>query len=260
VLLLSGYQSSGVLARPPRDCRGLPVRLAHDGCEPPPPEDEAEAPVTAADLHVTRIGDRRRLVWIEARHFADGEAEGPVALVDVEDGALAARALGVLRAYHDNVALRLVAMDGGTLLVAESERCDSLRTHGDGDAAPRTCDRAVRLVPLLGDRFVDAAITDERGACQDSAALPVRTSGAAPDGARYQLEAQVAFAPDAITVREELAVDEHGRAAANDASFVTRVQAERRLVLRGGGIVSNQPALLTRWLARHTASSSRQGP
>jgi hypothetical protein len=257
VLTLSGYQSSGKLARPARDCRGLPLRLAHDACGAPVEPREIDAPLTAADLHATRLDARRRLVWIEARHFADGQSEGPVALVDVEDGALSARALGVLRAYHDNVALRLVVVDGGTLLVAESERCEALRTRGEDGNRARTCDRAVRLVPLLGDRFVDAAISDERGVCVGSAALPVRASGAAADGARYQMDAQVTFAPNEITVREELSIENRDRTAPSDASFVTRMQAERHLVLRGGAIVASQPGLLDRWLATRPAAAAR---
>jgi hypothetical protein len=255
VLLLSGYQSSGALARPARDCRGMPVRVEHDGCAPPAPAAELDANVTPADLHVARIADKQRLVWVEARHYADGQAEGPVALVDVEEGGLAARALGMLRAYHDNVALRLVTMDGGTVLVAESERCDILRTHGPGSEAPKACDRAIRLIPLLGDRFVDAPIVDDRGACLDSPTLQVRGSGAAPDGTRYQIESQVTFGPDAINVREELAVENRGRASPADASFVTRVQAERRLTLRGGRLSTREPGLLARWLAHRGAAA-----
>jgi hypothetical protein len=254
VLLLSGYQSSGALARPARDCRGMPVKLDHDGCAPPATAAELDAPVTAADLHVARIGDRQRLAWVEARHYADGQAEGPVALVDVQEDGLAVRALGMLRAFHDNVALRLVTMDGGTVLVAESERCEKLKTHGSG--APAPCDRAIRLVPLLGDRFVDAPIVDERGACLDSAALPVHASGAASDGAHYQIESQVTFAPDAVTVREELAVENRGRAAPGDASFVTRVQNERRFVLRGGRLSTRESGLLARWLAHRGAAAT----
>ena len=123
VLLMTGYQSSGEIARPARDCRGLPTTLQHDGCTPEPEVTaRLDAPRAAADVHVAHLGDARRLVWAETNHLADGRAEGPVAIVDIDGAGLAVRALGVLRAYRDNVTLRLATLGGGTVLVAESER------------------------------------------------------------------------------------------------------------------------------------------
>jgi hypothetical protein len=254
VLLVSGYRASGEIARPARDCRGLPTTLSHDGCAAEPPPLAAAQPLTAADLHITALGDVRRLIWIETNHLPDGRSEGPVAIVDLDAHGLAVRALGILRGYHDNVALRLAPLSGGTVLAAESERCETLRTHGDDGRTPRACDRAVRLVPLVGDHFLDEPMTDDAGRCESSSLLPVRTSGTAPDGARYQLEAGVTFAADAVTLREQLALT--GTADRRDVatpSFVTRVEAERRITLRAGSLVASAPGLLSRWLSRHGA-------
>jgi len=88
-------------------------------------------------------------VWVETNHLPDGRAEGPVAIVEVDDRGLSVRALGVLRAFRDNVTLRLASLGAGTVLVAESERCETLRTRGEDGRAPRACDRAIRVVPLL---------------------------------------------------------------------------------------------------------------
>lgn len=260
VLLVSGYQASGDIARPARDCRGLPTTLAHDACAAEPPPRAAAQPLTAADLHIAPLDDVRRLVWVETNHLPDGRSEGPVAIVDLDAHGLAARALGTLRAYHDNVTLRLAPLGGGTVLVAESERCEKMRMRGDDARKPRACDRALRLVPLVGDRFVDEPVTDEAGRCQDSALVPVRTSGVAPDGTRYQLETGVTFAADALTLREQLALttaqDRDGTA---DRSFVTRVEADRRITLRAGSLVASEPSLLSRWLARHGVPARRDG-
>jgi hypothetical protein len=254
VLLVSGYQTSGEIARPARDCRGLPTTLMHDGCAPEPPPPASPAALTPADLHIAMLGDSRRLVWVETNHLPDGRAEGPVAIVEIDDRGLSVRALGVLRAFHDNVTLRLASLGGGTVLVAESERCETLRTRGEDGRAPRACDRAIRVVPLLDGRFVDRPIIDERGQCLEPAFFPVRASGAAPDGARYQLEGAVSFAADAITVREQLALSEdRERNDAAASSYVTRVEAERRITWRGGSLVASQASLLSRWIARHAS-------
>lgn len=255
VLLVSGYQTSGEIARPARDCRGLPTTLVHDGCvpEPPPPASPAAA-LTPADLHIAMLGDSKRLVWVETNHLPDGRAEGPVAIVEIDERGLSVRALGVLRSFRDNVTLRLASLGGGTVLVAESERCETLRTRGEDGRAPRACDRAIRVVPLLDGRFVDRPITDERGQCLEPAFFPVRASGAAPDGARYLLEGAVTFAADAVTVREQLALSEdHERNDAAASSYVTRVEAERRITWRGGSLVASQASLLSRWIARHAS-------
>ena len=252
VLLVRGYQSSGEIARPARDCRGLPTTLVHDGCTSEPPSPVTTTALTPADLHIAPLGDSKRLVWVETNHLPDGRAEGPVAIVEVDDRGLSVRALGVLRAFRDNVTLRLASLGAGTVLVAESERCETLRTRGEDGRAPRACDRAIRVVPLLEDRFVDKPVIDERGQCLEPAFFHVHASGAAPDGARYQLEGAMNFGADAFTVREQLALfEDRDRNDAAASSYVTRVEAERRITWRGGSLVANQASLLSRWIARH---------
>ena len=258
VLLLKGYRSSGEIARPARDCRGLPAAVAADDCESvgPAASDAPDAPLRASNLHITGAGEARRLVWVETTQLPDGRAEGPVALVDVEAQGLFVRAMGVLRGYRGNVTMRLAHMEGGTMLVAESERCPDAGAVGRERAiGQRDCDRAIRVLPLVGDRFLDKPLTDARGRCLGSTLLPVREAGASPDGTRYQLEATVTFGADAITVREQLALsDAKGRSDLAASSFVTRVQSERRITLGPGGLVASEPGLLARWLARSSAS------
>jgi hypothetical protein len=256
VLLLKGYRSSGEIARPARDCRGLPATVTADTCDPEGSNDGAAAALRPSDLHITGAGETRRLVWIEATQLPDGRAEGPVALVDVDAHGLSVRAMGVLRGYRDNVTMRLARMEGGTMLVAESERCPDAGAVGrDRAIGQRDCDRAMRVLPLVGDRFLDKPLTDARGHCLGSTLFPVREAGASPDGTRYQLEATITFGADAITVREQLALsDSKGRADLAASSFVTRVQSERRITLSPGGLVASEPGLLARWLARAPAA------
>jgi hypothetical protein len=252
VLLLHGYRSSGEIPRPAKDCSGWPIKLESDGCATDPaPEALTATPLTARDLVVTNLGDTRRLVWAITDRLADGQAQGPVALAEIGSGSVAVRSLGLLRAYPDNVSLRLDHLGTGTVLVAEGERC--------AEARPGTpCDRAVRVVPLVGSRFIPKPLVDDKGACLGTALLSVRSGSnlATAGGARYQLEASVTFSPDAITIREQLALTQQHGTDVGSTAFVTRVQAERQVTMRGGSLVGTGPSLLSRWLAQQGATAA----
>jgi hypothetical protein len=131
------------------------------------------------------------------------------------------------------------------VLVAEGEKCAG--TGAD-------CERAIRLLTLVGDRFVSKPIIDDQQACLGSAFFPVRTKGGIgrQTSTNYELEATLLFSADTIVVREQLAVsDGHGAAAQTGGAFVTRVQSERTLTINGGRLVATGPSLLDRWLAQH---------
>jgi hypothetical protein len=247
VLLLRGYQSSGVIARPAQDCGGLPVALATDGCEnDPQPAVEPTANLTARDLVIANVGETQRLVWALTDRLSNGEAQGPVALAEIVPGGIEVRALGLLRAYPERVALRLEHLGTGTVLVAEGEHC------GDAQGTEK-CDRAIRIVPRIGDRFIAKPVRGESGACLGRAVLEVRGTGATPGrkGARYQLESVITFAPEAVAIREQLVISSaHVEEDGPEHSFVRRVQADRQLTFRGGSLVATGPALLARWLAQ----------
>jgi hypothetical protein len=245
VLLVQGYQSSGVIERPVRDCRGWPVQQDADGCGNQPTTELTPTTLTARELVVSNLGDARRLVWAITDRLPDGQGQGPVALAEVGVHGIGLRALGTLRTFPENVSLRLEKLGTNTLLVAEGEKCAG--TGAD-------CERAVRLLPLVGDRFVSKPIIDDQQACLGSAFFPVRTKGGIgrQTSTNYELEATVTFSADAIVVREQLAVsDGHGAAAQTGGAFVTRVQSERTLTINGGRLVATGPSLLDRWLAQH---------
>jgi hypothetical protein len=245
--LLMGYHASGDVARPVRDCTGQVVKLEADGCaDDPIPAGVGPPALTSRDLIFAPAGDTRRLVWVITDRLPDGQAEGPVAITEIEDRRIAVRAIGLLRAYPENVSLRLDKLAGGTVLVAEGERCVKPQD-------PELCQRAIRVVPLIRDRFVPKPLVDDKGACVGSAFLSTRTGGGAGKRhrAKYQLEATVTFSPDNISIREQLAITgARPSSDSSDESFVTRVQAERQVTLRGESLVATSPSVLERWLAQ----------
>ena len=251
-LLLQGYyQSTGVtgdIQRPARDCRGERASMDVDGCsaDTSPRQLPAE-PLTTKDLVVVNLGDERRLVWAMTDKFADGQAQGPIALAEVGPTNIAVRALGVLRAFPQNISLRLEKLGDGQVLVAEGENC--------GEAAtPESCGRAVRLVPLVGDRFMAKAIIDDHGTCLGSSMLPVRATGAATSNRaiKYRLESAVSFGAEAVTVREHLDITRPADPTSPEGSFVDRVQADRTVTMKAGELIGNGPSLLSRWLAKNS--------
>jgi hypothetical protein len=244
VLLLQGYRSAGDFARPARDCRGLPVELEVDGCGvDPEPVRTPTGTLTPHDLVIANLGDAQRLVWVITDRLSNGEAEGPVALAEILQGGIEVRAMGLLRAYPERVSLRLEHLGTGTVLVAEGERC------GDPKRS-ETCERGLRIVPRVGDRFVPKPVMSESGACLERAVIEVRGAGSAPGKGRvrYAAESVVTFGPEGATIREQLALSNgSSEGASSRDSFVRRVQADRQLRLRAGTLVSTAPSLLARW-------------
>ena len=244
-LLLQGYQMTGELARPALSCAGTPINLEGDGC---PGETSAVRVnpgtiVSNRDVTVVTVTDSRRLVWAVTDRYADGQGEGPVAIVEIEPQGLAVRSSGILRAYPENPSLRLARLGNGTVLVAEGEYCSK----------PGSCERATRIMPLVGDRFVAKPLVDDKGACQGPAFFPLHQAGVAHGRkhAKYEISVSITYGPDSISVREQLGLS--GAEPASDTgtgSFVTRVQSERQVTLKDGSLVASAPSILARWLAQ----------
>lgn len=257
VLMLHAYRSVGEIARPLNDCSGRPVKLAVDGCGGEPLPDLVPTELGPDDLVVSPLGDDRRLVWVITEHLSDGQGQGPVAIASVEPHGLAVRALGVLRAYREHVSLRLETVSGQQVLVADGERCASPN-------AAETCERAVRVVPLVGQWFLSAPLVDAQGVCQGSTLFPVRTHGEAGKGhgATFELEAATNFGQGVMQVREQLAISRapHGRAAkdkdASGESYLARTQLERTITVKNGRLVTDGPSLLARWLKQQEHAAS----
>lgn len=255
VLLLHSYRSDGELARPLNDCSGTPVKVDEGACGDDWTPRMTPTALTGADLIVTPLGDNRRLVWVMTERLSDGQAQGPVAIATVEPRGIAVRALGVLRSYPDNVSLRLERVNDATVLVADGQRCADPQV-------PQSCERAIRLVPLVGTRFISTGLLDPNGACLGSTLFPVRVTGKGGrnQASLYSLEASMTFAPNGIVVREHLDLSRApGRGGSKDQSaesFVTKLQLERQVTVRNGRLVSDGTSLFTRWLTREQASGS----
>lgn len=225
------------------------MAIDFDGCpgEIAAVRDTRERPLDHQDLVVQHLGDHRRLVWVMTDHFSDGQAQGPVALVEIDRSLVAVRALGVLRAYPRNVSLRLEQFRGGLALIADAARCDA-------NQALDRCSRSVRIVPLIGDAFVPKTVINDKGACLGSSTVYLRAGGTIAGGARrgmaFNLTGSVSLTPDGVSVREELAVERRTGGGQADGAYVMRQQAERQIRLEGGNLISDGPSLLSRWLER----------
>jgi hypothetical protein len=252
VLMLGGYRSTGDLTLPVKDCRGLPVELRYDGCSPEAVgQAEVAARLTASDLFISNLGDARRLVWVTVSHLPDGQAQGPVALAEVTKNGIAVRAMGTLRAYPERVKLRLTQMGTHNLLVAEGEHCP-------GKLDPASCDRGIRVMPLVGTRFENQPLSRADGGCLGASLIASHAAGRRPSGETYDFESAVDFQPDGISIQEQLTIRPATtkREREVSAAFVTKVQAARRVVLRGDALVSTDEDLLSKWLARGSAGAS----
>ena len=114
-LLLYGYVPTGAITRPATDCAGRRIEWPSDRCSSGPGAPLPVRSLTPADLVVEKLDEESRLVWALTEHFADGQAQGPVARARFHAEGVEAEALGVLRAYPTNARLHLQNTAGGTL-------------------------------------------------------------------------------------------------------------------------------------------------
>jgi hypothetical protein len=167
-ILLSNFDSERRLAGDdPKDCTGsssivpTPPPLP-DGAEP---DDKADPtivagcsiaadpnvgalptrPLTDEDVLINKGPDGMSLVWIQAKHFENGEATGPVAMVQWTKAGVAVRALGTLRAQTNKARMRMEMAGSQQILVVEGDECN---TEDKG-----TCKRIMKLLPNINGRL-----------------------------------------------------------------------------------------------------------
>jgi len=249
--LLPGYKlKTSEVTRPLVNCAGQPVRWTYMG--PDCPNLEADlaylppTPVRPQDLVLSSTSDLQRLVWAAADQLSDGESEGPVVLAEFTPSSVAVRALGTLRALPGRARLRLVDVQGRSLLVAEGEYCPS----SGGSTAVAKCTRGARILLLAGQRFEPQPLRRDDGACLGPAYFPTARTKVltAKDGTREQitLSSKLEFVPDRLVVHEEVEVrtlegDGPGR-------LLRQAQADRTVRVKGGRLYVSDASLWGRML------------
>ncbi|HET8542778.1 MAG TPA: hypothetical protein VFL83_23085 [Anaeromyxobacter sp.] len=206
-LLLRGWDAeTGRATSPAVDCTGTQVRWEGPAlaCDDGSTARAVlpDRPLGPEDLVVTPLEGRTRLVWIVTNRYASGDGLGPAAVVEVYDQRLVVRAIGAIRANVVRARLRLEPLAATEALVAEGERC--------GSADPASCERAVRVVPLVRDRFLPTRVETPEGGCASPAWfwLGREESEKLPSGwrRRTRLDGAITFGPPGFAVDEQVAV------------------------------------------------------
>lgn len=249
-LLLHGYdREQGTAARPTLDCSGSPVvwqePVAGECREP-----GLEVPLlplaprlTDEDLVMTTIRADLRLVWVIARRYANGEALGPVGLVERTDKGIVVRAMGSLRSFPQKSELKLVRSGDTQVLVAEGEQCTL--------EAPTVCRRFARLLPLRHGRFFAEAVTSQDGKCLGPSWFPLSREQVfqLPGGLHRQvvMTSTLTFDPDGIRLNEEVAMhDLDPKQPALPPRSYRRAFAERKLQVEGSRLVGTDASMWVR--------------
>jgi hypothetical protein len=209
-------------------------------------------PLADEDVSVSQVAGGASLVWVMTNRYASGEALGPVALVTTRKHETVVNALGVLRAFAVRPRLRLEKLGGVELLVAEGESC------GTAGGAAGTCDRAMRIMSLRGDRFVPEQILSDRGVCDSPGFLWLQReeSERLESGwrRRHELTSAVEFRPESIAVQELLVVrDSDPRHPTTPGRVFRRAEDQLSIAWQNGRLATSGSSLWTRM-------RERQGP
>jgi hypothetical protein len=255
--LLPGYKlKTGEVDRPLTTCTGQKVRWSYGGVECPDLEADLAylppAPVKPQDLVLSSTAELTRLVWAGADRLSDGEAEGPLALAEFTPTSVEIRALGTLRALPERGRLKLVTVQGRTLVAAEGEHCPPEPKHKKDDDTPDTakCFRGVRLMVLAGQRFEPQPLRSDDGKCLEPAFFPLARTQVVPgkDGGKEQvkLSSKIDYAPDRVLVHEEVEVRE--LEGGKPGRLLRQAQADRSVRVRGNRLYTSDASLWNRML------------
>lgn len=260
-LLINGYDaSSGKVTQPPTDCMGTPILF-----QDPAPGDCSEVspagnplplqPLTVEEMIVTEMRLDLKLVWAVVRRFSNGEAVGPVALVEATPRGLAVRALGTLKAFPKSARLRLERIGGVEVLLVDGERCW-------GEDEKKQCQRSVRLMPLRGNRFVAETLTGPDGKCMQAANIALSRTATQSLPSRwlrkYEYTSALTVAPDGIRVAEQItAKDSDPKQPSSPPRVFRKAQDERLIQVGQGGLKVDKSSV---WNQLVEAGSTEQLP
>ena len=259
-LLLHGYdREQGTAARPTLDCSGSPVvwqEPVADECRESGP-DVALLPMaprlTDEDLVLETVRADLRIVWVIARRYANGEALGPVGLVERTDQGIVVRALGSLRSFPLHSRLKLERVGDTRVLVAEGEQCTV--------DSPSVCRRFARLLPLRNGRFFAEAVTGQDGRCLGPTWFPLSREQLfqLPGGYQRQvvMTSTLKFESDGIRLNEEVAMhDLDPKQPSVPPRAYRRAQAERTLRVDGSRLMGTDASMWVRLVEQEKAGGA----
>ncbi|HLT35623.1 MAG TPA: hypothetical protein VK034_05040 [Enhygromyxa sp.] len=230
-IMLQGFDRDRMLAGDdPKDCTGTSTLRV---TPPPLPEGEKPAedadpevvagckiggdleadrlparPLTDEDILINEGPDGTSLVWVKATHYKNGEAIGPVALVQWTKAGIAVRALGTLRAQTNKARMRIEVAGDQRILVVEGDECNVEES--------KLCKRIMRLLPIINGRFATVPLKldadDAKGAdvCLGDAAFALfeQYTSNLPDGwiRKFEIVRSVTFDKGAPLVSEQVVI------------------------------------------------------
>ena len=247
-LLLHGYSPErNEVPRPPLACEGSPIVLpsAEDACgeQLPGGEPLPAGPLTEQDVVTAPAGENLKLVWVVTRRFFNGEAVGPVALVEASEKGLSVRALGTLRSLSTKAQLRLEHLAGVTVLVAEGESC--------GGVGVPLCRKVARLMPLRNDRFIAEPLSNDDGSCAGPASVYLLREKSLPLAGgglrRSELSGVLTFRKEDLLIEEHVAVRDFApQQPASAATVHHNADGQRVIRVHSGSLVVDRPSLWVR--------------
>jgi hypothetical protein len=249
-LVVGGYDPITRRATSPAiDCTGTQVRWDAPAtlCADPSTARAAlpETAIGEADVVVSEVDPRHKLVWIIISRYASGDALGPVALVEVDGQALTVEAVGALRANPGQPKLRLVQAGGAIVLIAEGERCSG--------QSVASCERSARVMTLVGSRFQPSRIVNGQGGCLAAGWLHLAREEIEKTGPgrerRYRVDASLQATPRGLELLELVTVHDRDTKSPTARERLFR-RAEGTTVLRpaGADLAAATPSLWARLL------------
>ncbi len=242
--------------RPTKDCSGRTLApedeemtLCLDGEDPPVPL-EARALDAEEDFTITPLDEGgQALVWVRTDHYEGGLSEGPVAIAEWTKRGVAVRAIGPLMAHTDRVRMHLEPMGDDRVLVVESRVCED-------PEKPQTCGKQTRLVPLVGERFVQRPLLDKDGeTCLGPAAFDqLRTTEVPlPDGRtrKFSLARSFDYDEGNVVLSEEVKIEDYDPDKPDlPATLFRKAQVRREMKVTERGVVTSE-GLWERLLHEH---------
>ena len=260
-LVLHGFDPQArQFPQPASDCMGVPVMWQEpraDECREPGPAPEPLPPrdtLEDGDTIVEILKPGLRLVWILTRRYSNGEALGPVALVENVHEGYEVRVLGSLRSFSRQARLRLQHVGNWDVLHAEGDQCT--------EETPPTCRRMARLLPIRQGRFISEPILSSEGKCLGPGWIPLSREQTfeLPNGRHRRMEqtTTLGFDKDRVTLHEQVEVtDSDPRQPALPPKLYRRAEAERAISFEKARTVGTAPSLWQRLLEFQVAVGAK---